>query len=283
MVTLAAESDIHQVKALWKDCFGDEDSYIELFFSRIDFNKDNNRILIIKDHDSIVSMAFLLESTVYAGGVPYSAYYLFAVATLPQLRGRGYATIIEQYAKDTALLHNKCYLTLVPQTPSLFEFYKAIGYDTAFFLTKTTLHYAQISHSLTPILLTRLSKEEFVSYRKECIRSIPYSCGFADINAGFVYDDLRYSGIECYSVEYRDTKGYICTSVEGDTLIIHDTLTTLDQIKTLLPSLLQHFNCRSLSITYYNKAQNTIPYGMVKRIDDTAPQISDGYMNLMLL
>ena len=73
-----------EMRAIWRDIFGDEESEIESFMVR----HDDAIPFIYKEDDRVVSMLYVVPLQVWEQRVAY----IYAVATLPEYRGRGIAT-----------------------------------------------------------------------------------------------------------------------------------------------------------------------------------------------
>ena len=78
-----------ELRSLWKTVFGDEDEYISLFFDNY-FNEAE--VMGAIEGSRLVSMLFLLPMKVKTMERSFDAKYIYAVATLPEYRGRGIST-----------------------------------------------------------------------------------------------------------------------------------------------------------------------------------------------
>lgn len=77
------EGDEHALKALWKEVFGDTDEYIDTFFREI---YRPGMASVIEQDGEIAAAAY---------AVPFGEYrYIYAVATKPEYRGRGYGRAV---------------------------------------------------------------------------------------------------------------------------------------------------------------------------------------------
>lgn len=77
------EGDEHALKALWKEVFGDTDEYIDTFFREI---YRPGMASVIEQDGEIAAAAY---------AVPFGeCRYIYAVATKPEYRGRGYGRAV---------------------------------------------------------------------------------------------------------------------------------------------------------------------------------------------
>ena len=103
MLTTPNNSDISELKALWHDIFDDDEKDIDEFFKTLFVHKNT---LIWKDNNRVVSMLYML---------PYEhSIYLYALATLPDYRGRGIMTSLINEACQIATAKGYKALFLIP-------------------------------------------------------------------------------------------------------------------------------------------------------------------------
>ena len=128
-----SEDYLTQLHTLWKDVFGDEDGYIDLFFARA--FPSSHPFAVLEDGE-IRSVLYLLDCRLQAGGQLYDGYYLYAAATKPQYRGKGLMRALIEEAK--AFLHetNKAFIVLVPASKPLYDYYERFGFSTRLYLTE---------------------------------------------------------------------------------------------------------------------------------------------------
>lgn len=124
-VVFANENDLEQIKLIWKTCFEDEDKYIE-FYLKNRFETEN--MLVIHEDGKPVSMASFLPIQLRQGEEWISAKYVYAVATLPQYRGKGLAAEILQYGFEKY----EEPLLLQPASEELKKYYERLGFVNSF-------------------------------------------------------------------------------------------------------------------------------------------------------
>jgi len=77
------KGDENALKALWREVFGDTDEYIDAFFQNV---YQPGMASVIEEDGTVVAAAY---------AVPFGAVrYIFAVATKPEYRGRGYGRAV---------------------------------------------------------------------------------------------------------------------------------------------------------------------------------------------
>lgn len=124
-VVFANETDREAVTDIWQKCFGDDRDYINLY---LDNRFENENMLVIHEDGHPVSMASLLPVQITIDGEKRDARYVYAVATLPDYRKKGYASEILQHALEK--YHEP--LILQPADEKLRDFYRKMGFVEAF-------------------------------------------------------------------------------------------------------------------------------------------------------
>ena len=123
------ESDYPQVLKIWQTCFGDEEGYVRFFWENC---FPVCRGLCLEEGGEVASMLFLLPGGLRRKKVLLAAEYVYAVATLPEFRGRGYAAALAREAERIARGEGKSALCLRPADEGLYGYYAKLGYVKAF-------------------------------------------------------------------------------------------------------------------------------------------------------
>ncbi len=122
-ITFAKMEWIPQLKQIWKECFHDEDSYIDFYFMKR-FTEEN--MLVWLEDKLPVAMASLLPCTCWEKKngllLKQPVRYIYAVATKPGFKGQGISTKLMKYIQSF-LDQNHEIGILVPAEESLISFY----------------------------------------------------------------------------------------------------------------------------------------------------------------
>ena len=119
----AVNEDIPALKSLWKTVFGDPDEAIAHF---IDFYFTPDLTVVAKDGRMIVSVAYILPvgELVLPDGKRTNCAMLYAIATLPGYRGRGFGTAVTNAAALLAGKKGFYSVVLKPEDNGLFAYYE---------------------------------------------------------------------------------------------------------------------------------------------------------------
>lgn len=116
-------------EALWSQVFGDDAAFQRDFYALTDLSGP----LVLTEDGQVQAMLALPEVTLtFPDGWSVKGGYVYALATRPEGRGRGYAGLLLRYACE--ILRKRqgdCVLT-VPAQPSLFSFFARNGFAPAF-------------------------------------------------------------------------------------------------------------------------------------------------------
>ena len=147
MLTTPNPSDILALKTIWHNIFGDDTADIDRFFQTLYVNKNT---LIWKDSDKVVSMLYML---------PYEhSIYLYALATLPDYRGRGIMTSLINEACKRAANQGANALFLIP-AEGMEAYYEQFGF---------TIHNGEVLDKNRPPATEYEAKiKEYVQYLDE--------------------------------------------------------------------------------------------------------------------
>jgi len=129
MIRFVDRRDFPQILRIWQACFGDSEAYIRLFW---DACFPLCRGLADEQDGTLAAMAFLLPGTLVYRGESHLATYVYAVATLPEYRGRGIAAALMQRAANIAREEGQAALCLLPGSEGLYDYYAKLGYSVGF-------------------------------------------------------------------------------------------------------------------------------------------------------
>lgn len=116
-----SEAQIPALRQLWKDAFGDEDDFLDVFY---DYAFAPERCRCVMEGEKTAAALYWFDCECEGAGLAY----LYGVATAPDCRGRG---LCRELMADTArYLEAEGYqgIVLVPQKPGLIEMYAGMGY-----------------------------------------------------------------------------------------------------------------------------------------------------------
>ena len=147
-------SQIPSLRSLWKEAFGDSDTFLDIFFKTA-FLPERCRCIL--DGDTVVATLYWFDCTYEEKKIAY----IYAVATAKSHRGQG---LCQKLMQDThSHLSSLGYegSLLVPGNAKLFEMYEKMGYKTS-----SNIREFQCKASLEELLLCPISASEYARLRK---------------------------------------------------------------------------------------------------------------------
>ena len=129
-MTAFSEKDrrIERCCNLWSNIFGDSNEYITQFISN--YYCDSN-MLSIESNENILSMLHIIPF----GYQHFKVGYIFAVATHPEARCRGYASRLINEAIAVAKERGYDALALIPASKELYGYYTRFGFSGKYNVT----------------------------------------------------------------------------------------------------------------------------------------------------
>lgn len=118
-------NDIFFLKEMWKNIFGDTESYVDLFFSEVQTAEST---LVVKLQNKVIAMVFYPEYSCNIGGKETKCGYICGAATLPEYRGQGVMGKLLNAALEDMKSRNYGACVLIPAGESLFNYYKKFGF-----------------------------------------------------------------------------------------------------------------------------------------------------------
>ena len=128
MVFPITSSDYNELKTIWLEVFNEADINMDVgeYADTFLLHHSPHSGLVYRENGRIVSMLFLIPCH-WDGAV---GYYVYACATSPQFRRKGYMKTLLDAAFEKAQNEKTFGLILIPAHPSLFDFYGQYGFQT---------------------------------------------------------------------------------------------------------------------------------------------------------
>jgi predicted N-acetyltransferase YhbS len=135
-IRLSRPDDLDAMGEIWNASFPGDGAFADWFLTNV---YAPERALIWEEGDCPGAMLHLLPIKVRSDGREAPATYVYAVATLPSLRGRGAASALIEEAAALERARGAKALVLVPQSEGLFGYYSRLGFQNALFHAKRVI------------------------------------------------------------------------------------------------------------------------------------------------
>ena len=172
-IRTSAMADRPRLRELWKLAFGDSDAYIDCFFAAC---PDPERMLVLEREGEIWAMtAWFDMPLVAASGETWPGAYLYAVATRPDCRGKGYAGKLLEWAAGWLWTKGYKALTTVPANAGLHKFFASNEFEEQFSLVDGEI---TPDIAVAPATMAEVSAEAYGQLREGYLTGVTHvACG----------------------------------------------------------------------------------------------------------
>lgn len=261
----ALPADIPGLFRLWETAFGDSPEEVAPFFEQI-FRPSTTAV--IGGPGAPLAMMHLLPCRMPG----MRGYYVYAVATLPDYRGRGFMRLLDTFCRDAAQRRDRGFLILVPAAPELFEAYGKLGYRTYSAISRRELNFSETAENRPS---SHLSFGEFSNLRSRYLRRFARPVRFEETTEEFAYRDYLQSGII-----RGDGRDYFCVRIKGDSALVTETSLSPEVLPEYLAACPELKGIRRITLL----TPGDEPFSMLKMTDGSPlPQeLSQQYFNFPL-
>lgn len=250
VIRFAKDSDIDKLKELWKLCFGDEDSYIHFYYTNR-FKKEETVVLLEDNHIAAMLTMLPLE-LVLPNNRTYKSTMLYAIATHPNYRSKGFATQIIDYSNTCIQLNNEYFSVLVPATNQLFDFYYKHNYKDGFHIRESSLDSNAIHclHSQTPetCALTPASPADYNTIRNTALTDKVY-IKYSDEDIAYQKKLSNQTQADIYKLNFMNMQG--CVTIErlsSEKIFIKEIILDEKYINSALKQISKAFQAKEYAI-----------------------------------
>ena len=260
------ESDYENLKALWRTAFDDTEESLDCFFKN---TVSPERVLSVFKDGKPVSALYMLESEIIKDNKTYSAYYIYAVCTHPDFRGKGLMKSLFEELFKVAKIRNIDYLFLVPEEEYLFKIYEKLGFKNGFSYSQKTL-FKRDFNNVDNIKTQNLTYEKYRNCTKENPKNVP----FAVLKKSTFNSFFQSVSGEVKTV-FVENEGYVLYEETEEQLTVFELF---GNENFLLNAVFQ--NAEKEEIIYRQISNdNPIPYGMFYKLNDV-PEIKNGFFGI---
>lgn len=214
-------SDMERLKAIWKLCFGDGDSFIDFYFARR-FQPEQVAVYLA---DQVITAMLTMIPIRYVNGLgeqkTRQGAMLYAIATHPDFQRRGIASELMEWALAYLGSQQIELCVLVPAEEKLFGFYERQGYQAGFNLREAVLSRDEIramgespytNMEETPdIAVAAALPQTYNNIRNQLLSGTPY-IAYREEEVAYQKQVSRLSGADLYELSIRGVQG--CAAVE---------------------------------------------------------------------
>ena len=207
-----------QLRQLWKQAFGDDDTFLDTFFS-VGFSRDRCRC--ITEKDTVVAALYWFDA--FSGDIPLA--YLYAVATSEAFRGRGLChRLMEDTHRHLAAAGYDA-TVLVPGSEALFALYAGMGYTAFGSIREFTCPAGNAN-----VPLRKITPEEYGALRRKLLPA-----------GGILQDETTLAFLHTQAEFYAGENILLAATQNKDTLTVPELLGD----SSLAPAIVRTFGATS--------------------------------------
>ncbi|MDR3350121.1 MAG: GNAT family N-acetyltransferase [Prevotellaceae bacterium] len=278
---------IEELKNIWRACFNDSDRYIDFYFS--ERYRSENTLVYCKAGRGAAMMT-LLPATVVTPHKEFAARYVYAVATLPEFRNKGFSFALAQQADEQARAENCALEIVAPATPELFPFYARQGFSTVFYRRVVKFSAEEIApeEALEGAPLSEAGT--FFNLRERYFAQGCFFVRWDSAALSYILKESRLLQGDVYYFSQGDDEGYAVTAPSGDALLLKEVALTPALAPAALYFLKQQYaHCRyfichlAVDSPLWAKRGTTVPLAMLKWLIPPPAAVStiNAYVNLL--
>ena len=207
--------DIPALRQLWQEAFGDDDAFLDKFFST---GYHENRCRVIMRENRAAAALYWFDCQWEGKKLAY----LYAVATAKVMQGQGLCRFLMEDTHQLVAEQGYAGTVLVPGSGELFQMYEKMGYRTA-----TTIQEFSCEAGSEAFPVVKISPAEYARLRKACLPE----GGITQERAGLAFLGTYsqfYAGNGCLLCAIKDEQKLTVPEFLGDTSHIPGILRYLD-------------------------------------------------------
>lgn len=237
--------EVHRLQKIWRKAFGDSWEYIDYFFDRL---YTPERMLVLAEDGEIMTMLALLPMTfTNREGAPARMSYIYALATRPEGRGKGYGRMLLRYAEHIAGQNGADCISTVPAEPSLHRFFGTVGFRDSFSVRKAEFRRRDLAPAAPGDTIVPAPAQEYNARRCELLRGVPH-VAYTEELAAYQKGLSKMSGADLYLIGAAGVQGCAAAEyVDEETVLVKELLIepqalapAVAQIAQALPALRYH-------------------------------------------
>lgn len=267
MITHPIPSMHADIKALWKQTFGDSDAFLNHYFQNM--YSDETMLVCVEDDEEVVAMMTMLPITLQSGKLTFPARYIYAVATAQDWRGLGISTSLMEQALEEMKDEGIAAAMLVPAHFSLFEFYERQGFETAFYVSELSVPASGLPEPDGEISM--LSAHELYELRNRLFASSRLFAKWDEDTITYIEQSISKFGGFALKFASASGEGYALASVDDGVCYVKELgLFGMEPMQAL--SLLNQKAKSKLYIVHRpaDADDDPMPFGMIQWLDEEA-------------
>lgn len=213
-IDIPSPDQIPQLRALWREAFGDTDEFLDIFFTTA-FSPERCRC--IAEDGRVIAALYIFDCEYKSRRIAY----IYAVATAESHRGRGLCRALMSETHRQLQEQGCAGCILVPGSAGLFELYRKMGYSIC-----SRIGSLEVTAEDSPINIRAVSTQEYAALRR---RYIP--------RGGVIQEKESLRLLEAQASFYAGDDFVLVVQISKDTLYSPEMLGNIDRAPAIVHAL----------------------------------------------
>ncbi|NCB62252.1 MAG: GNAT family N-acetyltransferase [Clostridia bacterium] len=207
----AKSEEMEREKELWKLAFGDDDGYIDYFYQK---RPIGDTLVLLEDGVLWTMLALFPVEVVLPDGKRLKSSYIYALATHPDARKKGFGRFILSYVDFYLKEQGMDCVTIEPAEAGLHRFFGTVGFSECFTSRKVEIMSYMAGKSTEGDTIAPATPAEYRSIRERLLEGslyvsydedvLGYQKGVSENTGGGLYK-LTVDGVEgCACAEFTE-------------------------------------------------------------------------------
>jgi len=207
---------------LWLEGFGDGEDFASLYKAKM-FSTENAMLLFEKENTAASAMCMTVPTKlVLPGQEPIPTGMIYGLATKKADRGKGYGKAVLFAAIEDMKKRGMGLTVLHPGNPSLYDFYKPLGFREAFYAREVRIKASPLPAPMGEF--RRVMPEEYAHFREKDLHGLAH-LAFDERALGFAQCLCKEAGGDLFLYRYRGEEHCLsCFYSEEDRLFCNECL-----------------------------------------------------------
>lgn len=283
MISFGKDKYKPALKEMWKLCFPtDTDIFIDFYFDEV---YKNDETLVCFENGKPAAAFQMIPYALKNGAEISQAGYISGAMTHPDFRRKGFMKELLFASFDIMRERGFDYTFLVPQEAWLFDFYAKFGYKVFAPLSLRTKHSEDLQYTDNRCCIYTGSNTEQTRNDKAIYPT--YSRFLSEIPQVILKTEKQFQQIlrdffDENGVLFANEQGIAFTFQEENSIVIKEFFYRNQKIKEQFLKIIRNYYSPKEIVILNSPCKLTGLRGMIKRLDEGKPEISELYINMML-
>lgn len=245
-IRLAQKGETVRQKEIWKSCFGDPVSYIDLYYANR--YKEDETAVLLHEGEILAMLTMMPVRIVTPDKRCFTTAMLYAIATDPRYQNQGLSKQLMEFSTQYLKARKNDFSVLVPAKRQLFDYYRKQGYVDGWYIRESFLSRDRVdclpNYRSSQCIISSITPEEYNRRRNNQLSGKLF-IAYHDNDIAYQKKLSQQSGADIFALDIEDVQG--CLTVEritSDKVIIKEILLPDDYMTMALKQIVQQLSAK---------------------------------------